>query len=169
VLDWRFLLDDPRLHVVAASPDCPSQLIAALRRASGRDPVPLAEAAAADLVILVNPSRAEIRTVAASLSPGGRVCVFTGGAGQGGPLAVSRRRALVRELQRRVTGEVTVYWSRRGVLTPTAFVPLGDRACLRDALRRHGGHPVGVARAGLAELIPRSAVIVAQRREELAR
>jgi hypothetical protein len=149
-LDWRFLLPEPELGRVACVAVDEPNLVDSLRL-FGREVTVLEaiqareELAPQDVVVLRNPSRAELAAAATLLRPGGWLYVEVARPrGWRRPGRLNSVRGYARALRRLGLAEVEahVHWPDFG--SCGAIVPLNDAVAVRHALarkRRGGGVP----------------------------
>ena len=170
-LDWRFLLESPRLGDVAYAGPGGGQLAHALEEFSDR----LTHLHAAprvdvrfDLVVLERPDRAALERGLDRVRPGGFL-YLEASAGAGGR---SRARGHARMLESSGFRDVRVHWHWPDFESPTALLDARSPAALRYFLaqRRPGRRARLVSRGaralaavGLLERCVASASVVAQR------
>ena len=146
LVDWRFLLPSMELGHVCCGAGSPPEMVHALAAVSERvtvvrDPVQWGAVppASADLVVLVEPSTAELVSAMRSLRPGASVYlqVRRGARGRVGGVTgvVSARRALRR------AGMVNpqTYWHAPNFASCARIVPLHQRISVRHTLMRFDG------------------------------
>ncbi|SDC39519.1 hypothetical protein SAMN05660690_1254 [Geodermatophilus telluris] len=147
-LDWRFLLPSTRLRVVACGGTPDDDLLAALRLLQvdvvrpGPDWRPVADAAP-DVVVLVQPTAADLAAAAAAVRPGGWVYAEV----RRDLHAAGPRTLLGWPRAFRAAGltDVVAHWHAPDLRTCSRMVPLDAPALVRDALSRHGAVRFGRA------------------------
>lgn len=155
LLDWTFLLPDPRPASVAYAGALSSDEERALamldpgcRRLSetGRQP-----AAAVEVVLLASPTYRQARAGAAALVPGGWICIRHRRSFRPwrSPVTLAGWR---RFLERRGFSEVSVNWFAPGLEHPARIVPATSRGAVMDTLSRHHGLRWGAAKAVVGRL-----------------
>ena len=174
-LDWRYLVPSVGWARVGCGGAVDEELRSALPLL-GADVHEVSSAAGwlglagtCDLVVLVDPSRAELASAVAAARPGGWVYaeVRRGSPGKRGRSLVGWRRALRRE----GLEQVSAHWHAPDPRSAEQIVPLASRPALRQALLRNRGSRAGfrntvgrvLLAAGLFPLVVPAGSVVGRR------